>query len=212
MDTREKPTPIPTEGIALASAIRSASGQHAVQIPCVTPLEGEGEVRQRVFALLENIPDPEIPVVSICELGILRDVVVDADRIEVIITPTYSGCPAMKAIEEDILAVLHHAGIANVSVRSVLAPAWTTDWMTPAAHEKLRRYGIAPPTHQTKSAEVGLRFFKRPPDDRDDIDHPPCPRCASVHTERLSAFGSTSCKALYRCLDCREPFDYFKPY
>ena len=178
----------------------------------LSPAEGKEEVRQRIFALLKSIPDPEIPVVSIGELGILRDVVVDADRIEVVITPTYSGCPAMKAIEQDILAVLQRAGIANVSVRSVLAPAWSTDWISPVAHEKLRRFGIAPPTHQSTNAEVGVRFFKRPPGESEDIDNPPCPRCASMHTERLSSFSSTACKALYRCLDCREPFDYFKPY
>ncbi len=171
-------------------------------------------LRQRVLTLLEQVPDPEIPVVSIAELGILREVVTDGDTVEVVITPTYSGCPAMHAIEEDILAALAAAGI-GARVRTVLAPAWSSDWITPAGRAKLRAYGIAPPVPRSAEqnragAPLGfvppaqLEFGRGPA--------PACPHCGSAHTELLSQFGSTSCKALYRCLDCREPFDYFKPY
>lgn len=174
-------------------------------------------LRQRVFALLEQIPDPEIPVVSIRELGILRDVTFDGDTVEVIITPTYSGCPAMQAIEEDVLAALHAAGIAQARVRTVLSPPWSTDWITPEAREKLRSYGIAPPAprsaEQNHASGVKVEFFRPQQIDFGRPSAPPaCPQCGSPHTELLSQFGSTSCKALYRCCDCREPFDYFKPY
>lgn len=168
-------------------------------------------LRDKIFALLESVPDPEIPVVSIRELGILRDVIVDGGAIEVIITPTYSGCPAMGAIEEDVHAALKSAGIINASVSMVLSPAWTTDWMTPDAHRKLREYGIAPPGPVQRDAngqqEVKITFIRS----RNPLN-PACPQCGSIHTELLSEFGSTSCKALYRCTSCREPFDYFKPY
>lgn len=168
-------------------------------------------LRDKIFALLESVPDPEIPVVSIRELGILRDVIVDGGEIEVIITPTYSGCPAMGVIEEDVRTALKSAGIINANVRMVLSPAWTTDWMTPDAHRKLREYGIAPPGPVQRDAngqqEVKIAFIRS-----QNSVNPACPQCGSIHTERLSEFGSTSCKALYRCTSCREPFDYFKPY
>jgi len=166
----------------------------------------------RVWAVLESVPDPEIPVVSIRELGILRDVRRAADLpdlIEVVITPTYSGCPAMGQISEDINLALNAAGLAPARIVSVLSPAWTTDWITPEAGEKLRRYGIAPPQGDRPAGIQPIRFMTR---NRPPADQPPCPHCGSVHTERLAQFGSTACKALYRCLDCREPFDYFKPY
>jgi ring-1,2-phenylacetyl-CoA epoxidase subunit PaaD len=170
------------------------------------------------WAVLEAVPDPEIPVVSIRELGILRDVRRAADgALEVVITPTYSGCPAMSQIAEDIGHALDTAGLAPYRVQTVLAPAWTTDWITDDAREKLRAYGIAPPTGNCGSAEANanadasaqqkvIRFVPR------SLPAPACPRCGSKHTERLAQFGSTACKALYRCIDCREPFDYFKPY
>jgi ring-1,2-phenylacetyl-CoA epoxidase subunit PaaD len=162
---------------------------------------------ERAWTVLEAVPDPEIPVVSIRELGILRDVRRAADNaIEVVITPTYSGCPAMSQIAEDIEAALTAAGIAAHRIVTVLAPAWTTDWMTPEAREKLQQYGIAPPMGHGGSAGMPLRFMPRA------TETPACPRCHSTHTERLAQFGSTACKALYRCMDCREPFDYFKPY
>lgn len=167
---------------------------------------------QYAWAVLEAVPDPEIPVVSIRELGILRDVRHAADGVlEVVITPTYSGCPAMSQIAEDVSLALDAAGLTPHRIATVLAPAWTTDWMTADAREKLRAYGIAPPTGNCASdtAQAGekvIRFAPRP------TAAPACPRCGSVHTERLAQFGSTACKALYRCIDCREPFDYFKPY
>jgi len=167
----------------------------------------------RAWTVLEAVPDPEIPVVSIRELGILRDVRRAADgALEVVITPTYSGCPAMSQIAEDIGRALDAAELTPYRVATVLAPAWTTDWITADAREKLRAYGIAPPTGQCGSAaatvpqEKVLRFVPRA------LPAPACPRCGSAHTERLAQFGSTACKALYRCIDCREPFDYFKPY
>jgi ring-1,2-phenylacetyl-CoA epoxidase subunit PaaD len=165
---------------------------------------------ERAWTVLETVPDPEIPVVSIRELGILRDVRRGVDSVlEVVITPTYSGCPAMSQIAEDVAHALDAAQLAPYRIQTVLAPAWTTDWMTADAREKLRAYGIAPPTGQCGTDmphEKVVRFMPRP------LPAPACPRCGSMHTERLAQFGSTACKALYRCLDCREPFDYFKPY
>lgn len=165
----------------------------------------------RAWAALEAVPDPEIPVVSIRELGILRDVRRAGDGVlEVVITPTYSGCPAMSQIAEDVAHALDVAELGPYRIATVLAPAWTTDWMTVEAREKLRAYGIAPPTGHCGSAapshEKVMRFVPRA------LPAPSCPRCGSAHTERLAQFGSTACKALYRCIDCREPFDYFKPY
>lgn len=135
------------------------------------------------------VQDPEIPVLTIEDLGILRDVRLDGDGVEVTITPTYSGCPAMNVIAWEIEAALSHAGFTAVRVRSVLSPAWTTDWMSEDGRRKLREYGIAPP---------------------DPSARPACPQCGSRDTELISAFGSTPCKALHRCLVCREPFDAFK--
>jgi ring-1,2-phenylacetyl-CoA epoxidase subunit PaaD len=169
----------------------------------------------RAWAALEAVPDPEIPVVSIRDLGILRDVVLaeDGQTIEAIITPTYSGCPAMSQIEEDVGRALEAAGLAPWRVRTMLAPAWTTDWITDAGRASLRAYGIAPPGQCASPAQPGgnvrpLRFVPR----QAQAPAIACPRCGSLHTQELSRFASTACKALYRCLDCREPFDYFKPY
>ncbi len=147
------------------------------------------EARERVASVV----DPELPFVTIAELGILRDVTVDDDAVTVTITPTYSGCPAMSAIAEDIRTALE--GL-DVSVETILSPAWTTDWMTAAGKAKLLAAGIAPPTHH--AGMVPLRLSVR------------CPQCGSTRTSELSRFGSTSCKALWRCDDCREPFDSFK--
>lgn len=166
---------------------------------------------QAAWAALEALADPEIPVVSLRELGILRDVRQGADGLEVVITPTYSGCPAMGQIEDDVRATLQAAGLQG-RVITQLAPAWTTDWMSDVAREKLRVYGIAPPQHRCASqAPVGespLRFVRQAA--RPEVV--PCPHCGSSHTVESSHFGSTACKALYKCLDCQEPFDYFKPY
>ena len=184
-----------------------------------------------VWQLLESLTDPEIPVVTLRELGILRDVrsAVAQDgteQLEVIITPTYSGCPAMGQIEDDVHNLLQAHGLKG-KVKTQLAPAWTTDWITPEAKEKLRAYGIAPPhsgadhdcqTQSSKSngssASSIIQFAARSASNpgRHEQLAVPCPQCNSDNTTETSHFGSTACKALYRCLDCMEPFDYFKPY
>jgi ring-1,2-phenylacetyl-CoA epoxidase subunit PaaD len=182
-----------------------------------------------IEAILATIPDPEIPVVSIRELGILRDVRIqgqgDSTRVEVIITPTYSGCPAIGQIEDDIRAGLAGQGI-QVLLIVQLAPAWTTDWITHEAKEKLRAYGIAPPHsvkagHSRTDSKV-IQFASKTVANYahstwisgqfNTINSVNCPQCDSANTTETSHFGSTACKALYRCLDCLEPFDYFKPY
>lgn len=156
---------------------------------------------ERAWEVLARVADPEIPVISVTELGIVREVRADGGKVEVLVTPTYSGCPATEVIEQSIAAALREAGASEVRIETRLAPAWTTDWIAPAAQEKLRRYGIAPPGAAAHAGERPLAFVPR-------VD---CPLCASPNTERLSQFGATACKALYRCRDCREPFEYFKP-
>lgn len=166
---------------------------------------------EEAWAALETLSDPEIPVISLRELGILREIRLTNDGLEVIITPTYSGCPAMEQIHDDITAMLARHGIKG-RVITRLSPAWTTDWMSEAGKEKLRAYGIAPPTHKVSDVAV-LRFMPRVSRSADPpTDVVPCPRCASKNTVESSHFGSTACKALYRCQDCLETFDYFKPY
>jgi len=154
--------------------------------------------KSQIMELLSGIPDPEIPVVNIQEIGMLRDVVVTSGGYEIILSPTYSGCPAMAQIEQDILALLGLAQIAPARVTLSLDPAWTTDWMSAAAKEKLRKYGIAPPLHSSCSHLAVA----------DSTIH--CPICNSPDTTVISQFGSTPCKALYRCNGCLEPFEYFK--
>ncbi|MFS8976629.1 phenylacetate-CoA oxygenase subunit PaaJ [Cupriavidus necator] len=167
----------------------------------------------RAWAALEGVPDPEIPVVSIRDLGILRDIATGPDgALEVLITPTYSGCPAMSQIAEDIGQALDAAGLAPWRIRTVLSPAWTTDWITPAARERLREFGITPPGQCGPPAAAQPLSFVPRAARAGAPDTVACPRCGSVHTQEISRFASTACKALYRCLDCREPFDYFKPY
>jgi len=157
---------------------------------------------EQAWAVLARVADPEIPVISVTELGIVREVSTGAGAVEVVVTPTYSGCPATEMIERSIVEALREAGAGEVRVRTRLAPAWTTDWITAEAREKLRRYGIAPPgTAADASAARPIGFVPR-------VE---CPLCGSRNTERLSAFGATACKALYRCRDCREPFEHFKP-
>ncbi|HXH04647.1 MAG TPA: 1,2-phenylacetyl-CoA epoxidase subunit PaaD [Candidatus Competibacteraceae bacterium] len=153
----------------------------------------------RVWAVLEQVPDPEIPVLSVVDLGIARAVRVDEQGVEVTITPTYSGCPAMHAIEQEIRSALAGAGLAPVRVRTVLDPAWSTDWMSESGKRKLAEYGIAPPGPASCAGTAPLQWRVR------------CPRCGSLATRLLSEFGSTACKALYQCRECLEPFDYFKP-
>jgi len=161
---------------------------------------------ERVWAAMEALTDPEIPVVTLRELGILREVNDGPDGLEVVITPTYSGCPAMGQIEDDVRAKLVELGVA-ARVTTRLSPPWTTDWMSDEAKAKLHAYGIAPP-HTRPAPDVSvMRFIKRPA-----ADVVSCPHCGSSHTVVTSQFGSTACKALYKCLDCQEPFDYFKPY
>jgi ring-1,2-phenylacetyl-CoA epoxidase subunit PaaD len=154
---------------------------------------------QDIWQVLESIPDPEIPVINIVELGVARKVEIENDKVIVTITPTYSGCPAMKAIEQDIASVLKEKGY-DAEIRMTYAPAWTTDWLTGPAKEKLRIYGIAPPEKASSDKSILIMNPKT-------IQ---CPRCASTNTILISQFGSTACKALYRCSNCGEPFDYFK--
>jgi len=151
-----------------------------------------------LWALLEAVKDPEIPVLSIRELGVLRAIHRDGDSVRVVITPTYSGCPAMRAIEDAVRAQLARAGIGTLQLETRLAPAWTTDWMSDEARGRLWDYGIAPPVGHCggDGADAGLPIC--------------CPRCGSADTRRISEFGSTACKALYQCRACQEPFDYFK--
>jgi ring-1,2-phenylacetyl-CoA epoxidase subunit PaaD len=153
--------------------------------------------------LAAAVLDPEVPVLTIDDLGVLRDVTVDdRGRVEVTITPTYSGCPAIDAIRADVETALHGAGFDDVHVALVLAPAWTTDWMSDAGKRKLLDYGIAPPTRRTASTNgpVLLQLSLR------------CPQCGSSRTRELSRFGSTACKSLWVCDECREPFDHFKAH
>jgi len=157
--------------------------------------------REEVWQWLSEIPDPEIPVISIAELGMLRDVKVDETGVEVILTPTYSGCPATKMIEDEVRLKLRQHGIDHAVIQLVLSPAWTTDWLSAEAKDKLREYGIAPPEEPTVSKAI-LTGKAQP--------QPACPRCRSMNTQIINQFGSTACKALYKCLDCLEPFDYFK--
>lgn len=158
------------------------------------------------WAVLRTVPDPEIPVISVADLGIVRDVLVDEAGVHVTVTPTYAGCPATEVIARDIADALHAAGATAVEVRTRLSPAWTTDWIAAGARERLRAYGIVPPQGPAAAAgEQPLRFVPRA------SEKIGCPRCGSSDTERLSAFGATPCKALYRCRACAEPFEYFKP-
>lgn len=165
------------------------------------PLEAE-RLRRRALEAAATVADPEIPVLSIADLGVLRGARIAEDgAVEVDITPTYSGCPAMRMIAEQVEAALAEAGIAPARVRTVLAPAWTTDWMTEAGREALRAYGIAPPAPRAAARRA---LFG------EEAAAVACPRCGSAATEKLSEFGSTACKALWRCTACREPFDHFK--
>jgi len=164
----------------------------------VTALESDTELRQRAWDAAASVVDPEIPVLTIADLGVLREVALNGDHVEVAITPTYSGCPAMNMIALEIELALERAGFRRPTVRTVLSPAWTTDWMSEEGRRKLRAYGIAPPqASSSRRALFGEQAVA-------------CPQCGSDNTELLSEFGSTSCKALWRCRACREPFDYFK--
>ena len=157
--------------------------------------------KQTIYSYLQEINDPEVPVLSIIDLGIVRDVKMNEEELEVVITPTYTGCPAMDMISATIKIQLATLGFKKIKITQVLSPAWTTEWMSEEGKEKLRAYGIAPPnvlqqvcTPQTFQQEEAVQ----------------CPHCGSYHTHIVSRFGSTACKALYQCDDCKEPFDYFK--
>lgn len=155
---------------------------------------------QAVWQLLNDVPDPEIPVLSIVDLGVIRYVrAQETEPVTVGVSPTYTGCPATEVIQTAIRAKLAAAGYADVRIETVLSPAWTSDWLSADGRRKLREYGIAPPAH----CVANPRHLLREPGVA-------CPRCASMRTERLSEFASTPCKALYRCTDCLEPFEYFK--
>lgn len=168
-------------------------------------------------ALVSDLPDPEIPVITLGDLGIVRDVRLEASGVVITLTPTYSGCPATEAIRDDVLATVAKAGYVNARVDIVLSPAWSTRWISQRGRDRLREYGIAPPIddearltdpNRTREGQSAggqvINFYRK--------TTMTCPRCASTTVEELSRYGSTPCKALYRCRSCREPFDYFKPY
>lgn len=158
------------------------------------------ENEAHISKILSGVLDPEVPVLSIQDLGIIRKIEMDGNKPIITITPTYSGCPAMTVIEVEMRAALLTAGIEEFEIKTVLSPPWTTDWISPQGLEKLREYGIAPPE---KSSSSKLVLFGM----ESEVT---CPQCGSKHTEMVSRFGSTACKAMYKCLDCKEPFDYFK--
>jgi len=175
-------------GEALIASSRGARALSADDLP-------------RAWEVLEQIMDPEVPVVSVVDLGMVRELSWRNGYLHVVLTPTYSGCPATDTIERDIKTALEQAGFITPQLEQRLSPAWTTDWISTSGRERLRAYGIAPPIGSASklsliTGEKNLAV--------------PCPLCGSTHTQRISEFGSTACKALYRCLDCLEPFDYFK--
>lgn len=155
--------------------------------------------REQIYNWLEEVSDPEIPVLSVVDLGVVRDAQIINGNWLITITPTYSGCPAMKTMEEDILSKLKDKGIDSARVELVLAPAWSTDWLSENGRIKLREYGIAPPEHEVDKSVL----FAEP-------TVVPCPKCHSRNTRMVSQFGSTACKAMYQCNECQEPYDYFK--
>ncbi len=156
---------------------------------------------KKIREILESVNDPEVPVLSIIDLGILRDVIINDDEIEILITPTYSGCPAIDMISMNIKLALIENGHKKIKITSVLSPAWTTDWMSEEGKQKLKAFGIAPPTLKQQICHTELFH---------EGEAIQCPRCNSYHTKLISQFGSTACKALYVCETCKEPFDYFK--
>jgi ring-1,2-phenylacetyl-CoA epoxidase subunit PaaD len=160
----------------------------------------DGGQEQEIWDIAATVVDPEVPVLTIEDLGVLRGVRLDGDDVVVHITPTYSGCPAVDAMRDDIVTALTAAGHASVRVDVVLAPAWTTDWLSETGRDKLEQYGIAPPAPRRADGVISLGLGVR------------CPNCGSLHTRESSHFGSTSCKALYVCQRCQEPFDYFKEH
>ena len=169
-------------------------------------IKSSAPTRDEVFELLTGIPDPELPVVDIVELGIVRDVSIDGDSVRVDVTPTYSGCPALRMIEDEIVEKLKAHGFSDVKVRNVFSPAWTTDWLSDETKQKLKDYGIAPPGIAATSDGAELITIRR---SRETVA---CPYCGSRNTEQKSEFGSTACKAIHFCNGCHQPFDHFKPF
>jgi ring-1,2-phenylacetyl-CoA epoxidase subunit PaaD len=161
----------------------------------------EEKQKKKIWFILETVTDPEVPVLTVTDLGIVRDVKLNDDEVEIIITPTYTGCPAMDMIAMNIRLALLEQGYKKIKITSILSPAWTTDWMSEEGKRKLKQYGIAPPNPKQQVCRDELFVA-------DEAIQ--CPHCHSYHTHRISEFGSTACKALYQCDDCREPFDYFK--
>jgi len=159
--------------------------------------------REDYWNAVGEVLDPEVPVLSVVDLGIVRDIREEGDVVVVDVTPTYSGCPAMQVIEDDITAALHQAGASDVRINTVFQPAWTTDWISEDARQRLRAYGIAPPSGSA-AAETELITLRR------RVETIACPRCGSSNTEQRSEFGSTACKAIWFCNACHEPFEYLK--
>lgn len=194
------------------SAVESAALFPAVSVPSGPaapvlrrPLPATATRTEHAWAVLETVLDPEVPALSLCDLGIVRDVVDDGAGLTVVLTPTYSGCPATEVISQSVVDALTDAGFSPVAIEMRRAPAWTTDWITEDGRRKLREYGIAPPGPVDAGQGAPIRLVGR------RSAAIACPRCNSLMTERLSAFGSTACKSLYRCVSCREPFEHFKP-
>lgn len=171
----------------------------------MSPLAATATRCEQAWDVLATVLDPEVPALSVRDLGIVRDVVDQGGELEIVLTPTYSGCPATEVIEHDVLAAIDKAGLGPAHVTLQRAPAWTTDWISAEGRRKLVEYGIAAPGPAAPDGAVPIRIFGR------RADAVPCPRCGSSNTERLSAFGSTACKSMYRCVSCREPFEHFKP-
>lgn len=197
--TAPKPAPVP-EPVLIPEPTPAPLSQPVIATDLV-PANADGSKlsEEQLWDLLQEVKDPEVPAVSVVELGIVRSLGWQGEHLIVEVTPTYSGCPATDLIEELIANAIKQAGIAKPEIKRVLSPAWTTDWITPAGREKLRAFGIAPP--QGSSSKMSLLGV---------AEQIQCPKCASKQTEQVSEFGSTACKALYRCLSCHEPFDYFK--
>ncbi|VWX55714.1 putative multicomponent oxygenase/reductase subunit for phenylacetic acid degradation [Burkholderiales bacterium 8X] len=161
----------------------------------------------RAWEVLGDVLDPEVPALSVRDLGIVREVLARESGLEIVLTPTYSGCPATEVIERSVIDAIDAAGLGPAQVRLQRAPAWTTDWISPEGRQKLKDYGIAPPSPTGPGESLPIRFVRRSARPAEVV---PCPRCGSELTERLSAFGSTACKSLYRCIACKEPFELFK--
>ncbi len=162
-------------------------------------ISANSEQEQQIWSWLADVPDPEIPILSVLDLGIVRDVVIREDAVEVSVSPTYSGCPATEVIEQSIIEKLRENGVNEISIKKTLSPPWTTDWISDAGKNKLKEYGIAPPAGSASKREI-----------RDGTRPIACPRCESLSTTLVSEFGSTPCKASYKCVECLEPFEYFK--